>query len=226
MNTIVATTPEQMLAAKPVVLGWVLDRIAKAEADWADAEVLKTELVAAGVEPKRAVSIQNRAQRRVRFYEKVRAALDAGYVIIPPFDIQLFAIRTSKPQPKSEFGDHRWPSVQSAPTLPVGEGQWVDPQPDREESHQVKRKNGAGNEYEVTIYQNGPWKDLTIPVRAMQPQLIRATSKALQEKIFDAIGIAPAFRSADPIIAGQLRSPEGKTLTFFVAWWLDERDLP
>lgn len=41
----------------------------------------------------------------------------------------------------------------------------------------------------------------------------------------DSLGIAPAFRSADPIIVDQLKNPKsGSPLTFFVAWQLDYSD--
>ena len=70
------------------------------------------------------------------------------------------------------------------------------------------------------------WEELELPVRAMKPEIIDAIDQAQQLRIFDALGIAPNYRSADPVICGQIRRPEGPgVLTFFIAWWLDESDL-
>jgi hypothetical protein len=54
-----------------------------------------------------------------------------------------------------------------------------------------------------------------------------AVRGAMDKLIFDALGIAPSFRAVDPIIVGQIYRPDAyhESISFFVAWWLDEADL-
>jgi len=150
------------------------------------------------------------------------------YYIIPPFDIQIFAIRTEHAQPSLQAGKSLWGREQKPRALPAGAGRYVSPVPrvshiDTEQEPSADRTTTRA----VKIFGNTSWQDgLEMPVRALKPQVIEATGRALELKIFDALGIAPAYRSADPIIAGQIKRPGGAgVLTFFVAWWLDEEDL-
>lgn len=103
----------------------------------------------------------------------------------------------------------------------------VDARVDRVPVATIQKERSDKSKYDVTLYENSDWRDeIDMPVRAMKPVLIEAVGKALELKIFDALGIAPAYRAADPIIAGQIRRPDNKgVITFFVAWWLDEQDL-
>lgn len=87
----------------------------------------------------------------------------------------------------------------------------------------VKRNDKEVNE---DYYANTAWSEVEFPMRAMKPQLIEATRVAMEAKIFDAFAIAPQYRAADPIIVGQIRHYKNRTpLTFFVAWWIEEKDL-
>ena len=113
--------------------------------------------------------------------------------------------------------------------LPAGEGAFVDPTPGRYEVASItKEKHDKSGTYEVALYENAnEFNAVDLPLRAQKPEIIDAVQGALEAKIFDALGIAPAYRAADPIICGQIRRPEKNKapLTFFVAWWLDQRDL-
>lgn len=225
MNAIIAVNPQQMQEAQNTTMGWVSAKLADAQHELTLADETFASLENAGLRTQPAAALRVKAKRRISFYTKLLAALNAGYHIIPPFNIQLFAVRTDRASP-NERGERRWPNEQEGRTLPVGEGDYVNPAITR--SVVERRKEGAGDKtHEVVIFQNDNWQDgIDMPAMAMKPQVIDAVGRALQLRIFDTLGIAPAYRAADPIIAGQIRRPNGKgVITFFVAWWLDEADL-
>jgi hypothetical protein len=226
MNAIIAVNPMQMQQAQATTTGWIGAKLEDARRDLALASETMASLSKAGLRTEPAKVMRSKAIRRVAFYEKVKAALEAGYYIIPPFDIQLFAVRTDRTSP-NEVSRSSWAKEQVGRSLPAGEGNYVNPVVGRHKIGTETEKRGDGTTYEVAIYRNSNWQDgIDLPIRAMKPQIIEEVGRALELKIFDALGIAPAYRAADPIIAGQIRRPDGKgVLTFFVAWWLDEQDL-
>lgn len=226
MNAIIAVNPQQMQEAQVTTMGWIGSKLAASQHDLALATETMQSLEKAGLRSHPAKALIVKARRRIMFYEKVQAALKAGYYIIPPFDIQLFAIRTDRDSP-DQISRRQWAEEQKARSLPVGEGRYVSPVVGRHKIGTETEQAGNGTTREVTIFRNDSWKHgLDLPIRAMKPQIIEEVGRALELKIFDALGIAPAYRAADPIIAGQINRPDGKgVLTFFVAWWLDEQDL-
>lgn len=226
MNAIIAVNPQQMQEAQATTLGWIDKKLAAADAEFDEAASLRDQLAERGMNVAHAKRLLDKAAKRLKFYEKCKAALAAGYYIIPPFDIQLFAVRTDRAA-ISDIGTSHWTRDQKGRTLPLGAGRYVNPVVSRDKITTQTEKAGDGTTREVAVYQNGDWRDeIDLPVRAMKPTLIEAVGRALELKIFDALGIAPAYRAADPIIAGHIRRPDGKgALTFFVAWWLDEQDL-
>lgn len=228
MNAVIALNPQEMQEAQTTTLQWADERIAEAQADVAEAAAMHDELTRMGLRGEQANAISNKARKRLSFYEKVKAALAAGYYIIPPFPVQLFAVRTDRVSPPDERGQRTWEKGMNPPALPIGKGDYVDPRPDRVLVDTIQEPNFSGQgTHAVRVYENGPWKDALIPVKALRPQLIVATGEALKLRIFDALGIAPAYRSADPIIVGHIKHWQAsrEPLTFFVAWWLDKSDL-
>lgn len=231
MNAIIALNPRQMAEAQGQTVTWTARKLAEAQRELSEAEAVFASLNAARLNTLPATRMQRAAARRVRFYTKIKAALELGYYIIPPFDLQLFAIRTDRQKPYADKDESRWTREQNPRDLAIGAGEWKSPVAHRFE---VGKKvepipypsNDGPKTREVKVYANLEFGDLEIPVRALKPQVIEATGRALQEKVFDALGMAPTYRSADPIIAGRILHPDGKqALTFFVAWWLDESDL-
>lgn len=227
MNAIIAVNPQQMQEAQAQTIGWIGAKLTDAQQDLSIAMETFEALHKAGLRTKPAEAIAVKARRRIKFYEKVKAALDEGYYIIPPFDIQLFAIRTNRVSTPDNTSDSRWQQEMKPVALPVGEGRYENPAVARVQTGTETKKDCGGKDYQVTLFSNANWQDgIDLPVRALKPQIIHEVGRALELKIFDALGIAPAYRAADPIIAGHIMRPDGKgVLTFFVAWWLDEADL-
>lgn len=229
MNSVIATTPAGMVAAQGQMQAWIERKLGVAQRDHADHEATFNALRHAGMRTEVARSQMSRAKHRIAFYTKVKAALDAGYYIIPPFEVQIFAIRTDR-APVADCSKRDWQKDQVARKLPMGEGEYVDPVVVRYKYATVEDgKNHDGTPRQVAIYRNArEWDaEIDLPVRAHKPELIEATARAIGERIFDALGIAPAYRSADPIIVGQIMhwKPGHSPLTFFVCWWMDQEDL-
>lgn len=227
MNAIIALDPRQMAEAQTTTVAWIDRKIGDCHREQDDAQALFDSLNRARLDVRPATRAQDACARRLRFYEKVKMALEAGYYIVPPFVLQAFAIRVDR-KANPDVSTRQWVSDETPPrVLPAGAGRFVNPQPPRVwEATRKERIDATDQTRDIDLYRNGDWGDVALPVRALKPEIIDAVGKALEEKVFDVLGIAPAYRSSDPIICGRILHPDGKrALTFFVAWWLDESDL-
>lgn len=227
-TAVIATTPQGMIEAQGTVRKWIDARVDHWNQTMAEAETLYNSLKKASMPTRPAGTQMLKARKHLDFYAKVRAALAAGYVIIPPFDVQVFAIRTDADSPKENRSEVRDQYEQSVKRLPLSKGKFVNPMPPRLNVDTIERPNHNNTAMvKHAVYENGDWKDVELPIRALKPEVIEATAQALGERIFDALGIAPSYRSADPIIVGQIMRPGrfSSPLTFFVAWWLDSREI-
>jgi len=187
-----------------------------------------------------------RAERRQVYYEKLAAAVDAGYLIVPNFDIEVMAVRVQRSTPRQsdrvESNDYR-PAEEpylgelKPDLLPTGEGRYVDEdalvkvsrwsQPNPQPNDPKKRMHYARVEA-------ADFGDVDFPILAVKPIVMDATARAMSLKIFDRIGVVTGRRE-DPVVVGQIIDPRGgvggrwgrprKVVSFFIAWWLDTRSL-
>lgn len=166
----------------------------------------------------------------VVFYQKVRAALKAGYYIVPPFPVDIFAIRTDKKTPKrnQQKSTWGWPNVpeQIAKKLPEGEGRYVSSIAEPNFDSMKVTKDGK----EVTQYYGWAeeFAEVDFPFHAAKPEVLNKTAEAMGLGVFDQLGVLPRFtRRGDPIVVGQILDyrPTREPLTFFVAWWLNTEEL-
>ncbi len=159
-------------------------------------------------------------------------ALEAGYYIVPPFPVDVFAIRTKKWVPKRLDGTNSDNHDQGAMILPANEGRYVDPKP-RRESYIESEKQRDGTSKAVTYYAATEFLDADFPFKLARAEIREATSKAMKLRIFDQFGVLPRVRKPDPIVCGQILVPDKpnyrysqrEAITFFVAWWLDTKTL-
>jgi hypothetical protein len=233
-----ATTPLEMSQAQDSLIAWCGRKI----------EAMKRE--ATELAENLAIAIKNKwktdtlrrhsalAVKRVTFYEKIKAALEAGYCIVPNFPISLFAIRTDKNKPSAMFTctEHfRKPGYskeQEAKMLPAGEGEYQNPHPIVQESHVETKKSERGNDMEVWTSEAVDWNEIGFPIQMAKPVIMEATSRAMQLKVFDQLGILlPQSAKADPLIVGEILDPRPigygtrKRICFIIAWHLNVRDL-
>ncbi len=177
------------------------------------------------------------AKKRLTFYEKIKAALEAGYIIVPNFPVTLFAIRTDKDKPAQMYRIHdsswkpKFNMQQEAKELPVGEGEYQNPLPSTIEESE-KSSDGKGGIKTQWHCSAEDWKEIDFPINMAKAHLMEATDDAMKKKIFDELGILPSpYKKKDPLIVGRIRDPKASKfdrdgcVTFIIAWYLDTRTL-
>ena len=228
---VVASTPSAMEAAQGQLIEWADSRIEHEKVEMADAERCLVEARGASLrlEPfKRRIA---KHRQRINYFRKVAAALKAGYYIVPPFPAQVFAIRTDAHNPRAMVSDHHWNSShnQSARALPPDSGRYVSPQP-QVFSRQIEFRNDkSGTMEKRRQFFAKNFQEVDFPFAMVKPEVIEATRRALDLRIFDELAALPAFRSTgDPIVVGRIKDPtrpHKEPLTFFVTWWLDTAEI-
>ena len=234
---VLAKDPEQLARAQVSLIGWMEVRIGRAKEELNDAE----EGLRIARERKWKITgwqkAVTRAQERVHYYEKAKLALEAGYCIVPDFPVSIFAVRTSRRIPRSHEQEKNWggPKALSGEPLAPGQGQYVDPHPFYNERLQPVIRDGKEVRQERLIRATG--FDLPdFPLKAVKPQILDATGKAIALGIFDELGVLPNTGShgqrqrlhADPMVIGRIVRKEGNrrvAISFLVSWWIDTRDL-
>lgn len=227
---LIATDEHQMRAAHQDMITWAVDRQLACESDRAElAENLRVaeENGWATAPFKKRIAMFT---RRKAFYAKVEAALRAGYVIVPNFQMTVFAIRTDAENPQGEATFTGWSSerfFQSAKLLQLGEGEYKNPLPALQETHQQVDDGKGGKQTEITRWAD-EFRALNFPLALAKPMLMARTAEAMAGKAFDEIGVAEdtvwrGSRAGDPIILGRIRNPRPNKpdVTFFIGWYFD-----
>jgi len=226
--TLVALTPADMVPAQTALVAWCTEKVAAVKAELSD---LETNLELATERGWKHASVEaslRRAQKRVLYYEKIKAAVEAGYLIVPNFPIDIIAVRVKRSKQPQEVRDSQWGGFPAtAQLLPTGEGRYVDDRVKYRDESFVEKVEGK--EKHVRRYVTGDYDDVGFPVVAVKPAILQATQQAMALKIFDEIGIVTNQPGSgkDPIVVGRLLDPRGnrRCCTFFIAWWLDTASL-
>lgn len=225
---VVAEKPDELQAAQSRMIAWATSRVAEVrrEIQIADEGLENARKRKYPTGPFRAMA--KRMREELTYYEKMRDALTAGYVIVPNFDVQLFAIRTTRLLPEPRTLQSTWtkrplPNDERADASASGSGEYHSPAP------QVSRwsEQGTQDGKSVTVYKVRPigFVDPKYPAVMCKPQVLDATERAMALKIFDQFGCTTKTRKEDPIITGQIIRPGGRVVSFLVAWWIDTADL-
>ncbi len=234
--TVIATSPKDMEAGQRSLILWAARKIQSLKVEHEDAAAQ----LALHREKKWSMSgwqsLLLKLDRRMVFYRKIKAALEAGYYVVPPFPVDLFAIRVNRSWPNRYDSTHSDNHDQQAQILPVGEGRYVDPKPERRsynttESQVVNRQTGESKDVAVRYHYASAYADVDFPFKLARAEIREATDQAMSLRIFDQFGVLPRVRKPDPIIVGQILLPGKKawrgtdrdSVTFFVAWWLDTK---
>lgn len=237
-----ATSPTEMVECHAASKAWCARKI---EAMQAEAALLHSELVeiTAALDHARkqkwsiralttavaaATKRESIALGRVEFYRKMLAAFEAGYYIVPNFPVTLFAIRTDKPTPKRLWVRCEYSRQanfeQSAQALPVGEGQYRNPQPSLAQTDYLKTDKGNTWGFHADC-----WNKLDFPANMARLKIMESANRAMDAKIFDEVGFLPADyrRNPDPLLIGRIIDPRpNKTrVNFILAWHIDTKNL-
>jgi hypothetical protein len=229
---VMARTPAQLDQSREQVKDWLQLKLRSLRAAEQNAQENLDAAIQAKVKTSAWKAVIYRERRRIKYYEKLYAALEAGYYIVPDFPINVIAVRTKKTRPTVGGTEYRWASdVRDEPHqfLPVGEGEYVNPDI---AAYPVQRnvQNSEGKTESVTRHQAAfEFDEIDFPLRVIRPQILKDFSKAVQAKIFDEIGVLPdTRRRQDPVVVGRIELKEGytrKSCSFIISWWIPTSSL-
>jgi hypothetical protein len=235
-NTLVALVPGDVPAQQAKLAAWCTAKVATLTAERSD--LLDSARVAKSnqwsfLNLERAAA---RVARRVIYYEKIKAACEAGYLVIPNFDVEVMAVRITRPVHRVTQTFEGAKVTVAAPDLgPAGEGMYVDDKrPYTDESYQTPDPLKAGQMKDHALYiSDGTDDEIDFPVLGVKPIIMEATARAMALRIFDRIGVVTGAKE-DPLVVGQIIDPRchhlylvkpDRMVSFFVAWWLDPNRL-
>jgi hypothetical protein len=239
---LIAKNPRQMAKSQKSLQEWLTNKVAFEKHEVDDMQQAFNIAAEKGWETAALERQVLRATSRVRYYEKLLAAVDEGYCIVPNFPVDFFAIRTRNKMPRSQFKEIRdatnWQdpaaSFDDVPggNLPIGEGRYVSPEPEVERGEQtVVATEGAQKGKEILVKEawTTDFMEVAFPLIAARPEIMDATAIAMAHKFFDAIGILPPQKQPDPLIIGKIFGAGRRWLraetSFMIAWHLDLRSL-
>jgi len=222
---LVAMNPVQLSEAQSRLTDWMESRIARVDAELADANEVMAAAVAGGFGAAAHQRVVRKAKTRRAYYHKLHAALKAGYLIVPNLPLTMVAVRTDQEAPTPQSSDRKWVVFEQAGrSLLPGTGRYVSSAPITS-TYVMKRENGKE---ERKYFPEAFNEVIDFPLDVARPEVIQATSKALAMRLFDQIGVCRnQAASGDPIICGVIRdsSRAGKAVTFFIAWALNPETL-
>ena len=170
------------------------------------------------------------ATQRRAFYRKIIRGLDAGYLVIPNFQMDPWVVRTDRKKPSGQEKRNTWSGSrwfpQKAQKLPAGEGRYVAHAALAETWEETEERDGKEDR---TIHCSRPTEfdgAPEFPFEFASPYVMDKVAAATEERVFDEIGVAEAG-AGDPILLGRLLNPKAyaPNLSFFLAWALDLRRL-
>lgn len=183
-----------------------------------------------------AKAMHKRATSRVVYLKNIKAALEAGYVMMPDIDGEIIAIRSDRKTPSPAARQHRkggWRNsvISSVPDerssgLLAGEGRYISPRQKVDISH-ARIPGNSGERDEYTAHAVSLCDPDGLHRRFVRPEVISRTAGAMQRRIFDEIvTVRPAQTrhrcSLDPIVLGRIIDKETKRCSAFpVAWFVE-----
>lgn len=223
---LVALSPTDLAPVQSALTTWCARKCQALRLELTDLEEHMLIAVSNGWKLRGLQASIRRTEQRIVYYEKMQAAVAAGYLMVPNFPITVLAVRVERGSPREVVASSEWSrAFDTVPELlPAGEGRYVDERmPHRDES--FERKNEKGELTTVRRYVASDYDAPDFPFRAVKPAVLSVTQRAMAQRIFDRIGMvqnAPGT-GRDPIMVGQLLDPRGhdRRATFFLAWWLD-----
>jgi len=226
--SLVALTPSDMPDQQQKLSAWCARKIELMERELGHYTALQDEAIQGGFKWTSYAAGATRAAKRVVYYTKLKAAVDAGYLIVPNMPTITFAVRVKRGRPKRNESTYASSARRATPDLlPAGEGRYVDDE-NFTESYALADTDYQGKPIEkIRHFATAFDDDVDFPLQGVMPEVLRATAKAMALKLFDQLGVVQNSGGRDPIVVGQLLDPRGNSrlTTFFVAWWLDTASL-
>lgn len=224
-----AETPDEMRQAQTNLVGWCERKVSACRHEHTELSEAHDQAKKNKWNTKVLARLRAMALKKVEYYTKMLAALKEGYVLVPNFPIDIFAIRTDRKYPKRVVSFKHWENFrQEAQELPVGEGEYKNPDPVIYERSIPGEKDGKP--VIMKEYYPEAFEEIDFPINMAKPHIMEATSYAMGLKIFDEIGILPSpKRKVDPVICGKIKLKTGpyrdRHVTFVIGWHIDTRTL-
>lgn len=232
---VLARNPTEMREANAALVVWVNERLRGIEEERSEMQSAYDQAVKAKWRSQPLRRQVLRVEKRLAYYGKIRAALEAGYSIIPNFPVDIFAIRTTRRPVGHRTEDSKKGAWQNTPTLPdqetdappLGIGAYVNPGA-METRYEHTFTNAKGEEIVRRTVDADSFADVDFPVAFAKPAIMEAAREAMALKCFDEVGIfkdqAFSRRHGDPMVVGRVRmlgsSYQQTALSFAVAWFL------
>lgn len=230
---IVATDPVEMKAAQDDVRAWAEQKLAVIERDITEANAALNEARKNGWATSALTSARNRAVDDETFYNKILAAVESGYTIIPDFPIQVFAVRQhEQDRPRSityqgsvSASDTGLAQPIESDCPPAGAGEYRNPQPWISSTARENKSPGAQERgeprYYTSVYRSGgPIGPIIVPPNVARSTIMKSIAGVMKEKVFDQVGVCHpviadvataarrvdtrARRAGDPLVIGQV----------------------
>lgn len=225
---LVAQNQEQLAAAHGGMLAWARNAQDLVEGEIEGEQANLEAAIAANFKTAPFENRINRLARRKIFYHKLEEALLAGFVLVPNFPMNTFAVRTKAKHPHGRQRDGLGHGHQQPQLADVGEGEYRNPVPLLETSTETRAKLGDPTKtYEQVVSWPSDWQEeIDFPLAIARPELMQRTASTMAKKLFDEIGVAVDSNwstRGDPILLGRIRNPRpGRpSVTFFLGWYFD-----
>ena len=194
MKELVALTPTEMQTAQKGIINFCNQKRDVLQKELSEAQDNLASAKKNKWNSKPFANLVRRTARKIEYFDKLREAAKRGYLIIPNFPLDIFAVRTKRA--------HRKPTWKPMQKLPYGEGRYIDPDPFyREEEYQ---EDGKTKTRQVLTTLD---EEISFPMEMVHPVVISATNAAMADKVFDQIGRTSKWSAGDPMIVGQICHP-------------------
>lgn len=227
-DTLVALSPSDLPATQAGLAEWCGQKIAALEREASELDEHRMIAAANGWKLSAVTAALNRTARRITYYDKMRQAVEAGFLIVPNFPVTVLAVRVDRRSSRAKGHRSYASNFSVAPQLlPAGVGRYVDAEVGSVDMS-YDQTDGKGGTMTVRRFEPIDEMDAPdFPMTAVKPTVMAATARAMALKVFDEIGLVQNTAPGDPILVGRLRDPRGsgRLCTFFLAWWLDPETL-
>jgi hypothetical protein len=227
----IARNPAEMAQAQELLVKWATENVVAEQTSLDD---LQENLRVATKNKWRTASLRRavtKARKMVNYYTKIKAALDAGYCIVPNFPVDIFAIRTTKKTTTNVITPHADSTQldQKTNSPPIGDGEYKCPEPTLDHWEEEKKNSHNDGTHKVQRYVPDAFLEPSFPFTFAKTQILDETAKAMALKVFDELGVLPARRrKGDPMVVGRILVRDGyneKAISFLVAWFMRREDM-
>jgi hypothetical protein len=216
-SVVIANHHTELPALQAPLAGWARQKLEAVRTEYNELDQAATLAKKNKWNPHAIRRAANKALERLTFYEKVVAALEAGYMLFPPVpNADVIAIRSDGYGSRENRDTVGWrPPLEEAEAeaLPLGEGEYKSPWMGW--NYLCSFKDEKGNE--KTRWTNiQELETAEFPLVMAKPQIVEATNAAMEGKFFDEIRLFPfTKRRGDPCILGALSTRPRRTDCIF-----------